>query len=114
MFRCPDGRHRRVIWGIGPYIADYPEQVLLACIVQNWCPKCVLFVIAFDKSNTHFTLHRCQGHRTDLDGNLSKFPRTRYFTEEVIEHLTVGELWDDFGIVADVIVSIQFFFTAHF
>jgi hypothetical protein len=39
VFRCPDQRYRRVIWGIGPYIADYPEQVLLACIVQDWCAK---------------------------------------------------------------------------
>jgi hypothetical protein len=37
--RCPDGHFRRVIYGIGPYIADYPEQALLACIVQGWCPK---------------------------------------------------------------------------
>ena len=29
--------------GKGPYIADYPEQALLACIVQNWCAKCALF-----------------------------------------------------------------------
>ncbi|KAH9976656.1 hypothetical protein BGW80DRAFT_1250159 [Lactifluus volemus] len=25
---------------LGPYIADYPEQVWLAAIVQGWCPKC--------------------------------------------------------------------------
>lgn len=37
--QCPDGHLRRVIYGIGPYIADYPEQALLACIVQGWCPK---------------------------------------------------------------------------
>ncbi|KAJ7429538.1 hypothetical protein B0H11DRAFT_2405483 [Mycena galericulata] len=37
---CSDGHFRRVIYGIGPYIADYPEQVWLAAIVQNWCPKC--------------------------------------------------------------------------
>lgn len=36
---CPDGHLRRVIYGIGPYIADYPEQALLAGIVQGWCPK---------------------------------------------------------------------------
>ena len=35
--RCCDGRFRRVIYGVGPYIADYPEQALLACIVQGWC-----------------------------------------------------------------------------
>ena len=39
VLKCPDGHFRRVVYGIGPYIADYPEQVLLTCIVQNWCPK---------------------------------------------------------------------------
>jgi hypothetical protein len=37
--RCPDGHFRRAVYTLGPYIADYPEQVWLACIVQNWCPK---------------------------------------------------------------------------
>lgn len=39
MLHCPDGHWRRAIYGLGPYIADYPEQVFLAGIVQNWCPK---------------------------------------------------------------------------
>jgi len=37
--QCPDGHFRRVIYGLGPYIADYPEQALLASVVQGWCPK---------------------------------------------------------------------------
>jgi hypothetical protein len=37
--RFPDGHFRKVIYGLGPYIADYPEQALLGCIVQGWCPK---------------------------------------------------------------------------
>jgi hypothetical protein len=37
--RFPDGHFRKVIYGIGAYIADYPEQALLACVVQGWCPK---------------------------------------------------------------------------
>lgn len=37
--RCPDGHFRRVIYDFGPFIADYPEQVMLAGIVQNWCCK---------------------------------------------------------------------------
>ena len=37
--RFPDGHFRRVIFGLGPYIADYPEQALIACIVQGWCPR---------------------------------------------------------------------------
>ena len=90
--------------GMGPYIADYSKQALLACIVQNWCAKFALAFIASDKYFTYFTFHRCQGHRTDLDSDLSKFPHTCNFTEEVIEHCTVSELWDDFGIVSDVIV----------
>ena len=39
--RCSDGHFRHVIYGLGPYIADYPEQALLACIVQGWCPRYV-------------------------------------------------------------------------
>ncbi|KAK7457887.1 hypothetical protein VKT23_010231 [Stygiomarasmius scandens] len=38
--RCPDGHYRRVIYDLAAYIADYPEQVYLAGIVQGWCPKC--------------------------------------------------------------------------
>jgi hypothetical protein len=37
--RCPDGHLRRVIYDLAAYIADYPEQVYLAGVVQNWCPK---------------------------------------------------------------------------
>jgi hypothetical protein len=39
VYCCPDMHYQCVIWGIGPYIADYPEQVLLSCIVQGWCAK---------------------------------------------------------------------------
>ena len=38
--KCPDGFHRRAIFQLGPFIADYPEQVYLAGVVQGWCPKC--------------------------------------------------------------------------
>ena len=35
---CADHHFRRAIYGIGPYITDYPEQALVACIVTGWCP----------------------------------------------------------------------------
>jgi hypothetical protein len=35
----PDAHYRKVIYGLGPYITDYPEQALLACTMQGWCPK---------------------------------------------------------------------------
>ncbi len=37
--RFGDRHFRHVIYGLGPYIGDYPEQVLLACIVSGWCAK---------------------------------------------------------------------------
>jgi len=37
--RCADGHFRQVIYGIGPYISDYPEQALLPCVVSEWCPR---------------------------------------------------------------------------
>jgi hypothetical protein len=38
----PDGHFRKVIYGLGPYIVDYPEQALLAChITQLHCKAAV-------------------------------------------------------------------------
>lgn len=37
--KCADGLYRNVVYGLGPYIADYPEQVLISGIVQGWCPR---------------------------------------------------------------------------
>ncbi|KAG6326186.1 hypothetical protein ID866_12903, partial [Astraeus odoratus] len=34
-----NGYHCHVIYGLGPYIADYEEQALLACIVHGWCAR---------------------------------------------------------------------------
>jgi hypothetical protein len=36
---CPDGHWRTTIFSVGPFIADYPEQVELAGVVSTWCPK---------------------------------------------------------------------------
>ena len=43
--RCPDGHFRRVIYDLGPFIADYPEQVMLTGIVQGWCPRYVSYTL---------------------------------------------------------------------
>jgi hypothetical protein len=39
--RCPDQHFRQAIYGLGPYIADYPEQVLLAGVITGWCIRYV-------------------------------------------------------------------------
>ena len=103
VFRCPDGHYRHVVWGIGPYIADYPEQVLLTCIVQGWCPRQAILAFMIN-CIPHFFPCRCQGSKKDLDGELSKYPRSREFTEELVKNLPVMTLWKEFGIIPDVVV----------
>ncbi|KAH7919985.1 hypothetical protein BV22DRAFT_1107896 [Leucogyrophana mollusca] len=40
--RCADGHYWCIIYSLGPYIADYEEQVVLAGIVREWCAKCLV------------------------------------------------------------------------
>ncbi|KDR77955.1 hypothetical protein GALMADRAFT_94455 [Galerina marginata CBS 339.88] len=80
--RYADGHYRRTIYGLGPYIADYPEQVLLACIVQNWCP-------------------RCDAAWNNLDGGGGR--RAHRLTEALFEALGTKALWDDYGIVDGIL-----------
>ncbi|KAI0640437.1 hypothetical protein C8Q79DRAFT_452272 [Trametes meyenii] len=81
--QCPDGHFRRAVWAIGPYIADYPEQVLVANIVQGWCPACLKFPTKLDSEEL--------GQR-----------RARVHTEALLETFEPATLWHDYGVVADV------------
>ncbi|KAG1791175.1 uncharacterized protein HD556DRAFT_1433032 [Suillus plorans] len=89
--RCSDGHFRRVIYGIGPYIADYPEQCSLASIVQQWCAKCTARKKHLDEEDIMIT------------------PRSHCLTKALIEALTSGELWEEYGIADDILP-----FTASF
>ncbi|KAG1720956.1 uncharacterized protein EDB91DRAFT_1240357 [Suillus paluster] len=81
--RFGDGHYRRVIYGLGPYIADYEEQVLLACIVRGWCPRCM----SNRKNLDEKSLCRCRDH-----------------TEALIEEVATSlALWDEYGIVSDLV-----------
>ena len=64
----PDGHFQRMIWGIRPYIADYPEQVLLSCIVQGWCAWYVTFS-SLDSTMYQLFLPRCQAASDQLDNS---------------------------------------------
>jgi Plavaka transposase len=61
----PDGHFQRTIYGLCPYIADYPEQVLLSGVVQNWCLQYDYLFFGF--LTTHF-FHRWLANSKDLDG----------------------------------------------
>ncbi|TFK19711.1 hypothetical protein FA15DRAFT_659672 [Coprinopsis marcescibilis] len=80
---CPDGHYRRAIYSIGPVIADYPEQVWLACVVQNWCAK-------------------CDAKHDDLN-NPNAGRRTHEKTDILLECFDPTILWKSFGVRADVV-----------
>ncbi|KAJ7697723.1 hypothetical protein B0H17DRAFT_1197375 [Mycena rosella] len=77
-----DGHYRRVIYGLGPYIADYPEQVLLTCTVQGWCA-------------------RCTASNKDLDGPSGR--RSQPHTEALFDVFDHKTLWDDYGVIPDIL-----------
>ncbi|KAG2353055.1 hypothetical protein BDR07DRAFT_1454708 [Suillus spraguei] len=71
-----DGHYRRVIYGLGPYIADYEEQVLLACIIQLG----VLHIA--DELDETSLLH------------------SRIHTDALIEECNFDTLWKEYGIIS--------------
>ncbi|KAL0568424.1 hypothetical protein V5O48_013559 [Marasmius crinis-equi] len=87
---CPDGHFRRIVYDLAAFIADYPEQVLLAGVVQGWC--C-----------------RCAACNNELEGRAQS--RSREWVRTVLEEYG-GDgsiLWDNFGIDDDVLPFTHFF-----
>ncbi|KAG1874326.1 hypothetical protein F4604DRAFT_1880852 [Suillus subluteus] len=80
---CGDGHFRRVIYSLGPYIADYEEQLVLSCVVKHWCPKCIAV-------------------RTDLDSG--GIYHCREHTDFLIDELHADILWDEYGLIGDIVL----------
>ena len=104
---CPDGHFRRAIYSLGPYIADYPEQVWLAGIVQGWCPKYVSALILKSIPSSGNLIFRCEASPDDLDGNISKTRRRRHErTDFIIKCFDPGVVWEKYGIRSDIVVRL--------
>ena len=104
--RFPDGHFRKAVYGLGPYIADYPEQALLACIVQGWCPKYVFYFDDFMFLLTN--LSRCTAPADDRDSG-QHVRRSQAHSELLVEEFELGMLWDEYGLVGNIVVSIYFY-----
>ncbi|KIM57459.1 hypothetical protein SCLCIDRAFT_130430, partial [Scleroderma citrinum Foug A] len=83
---CADGHYQRAIYGLGPYIGDYPEQALLTCIVQGWCPKCT-------------------AHRKKLDRKDDVCPCHHTHTKVLLDTFSSKVLWKEYGIFDDILVT---------
>ncbi|OBZ65379.1 hypothetical protein A0H81_14520 [Grifola frondosa] len=77
--------HRNAVALIGflALLKDYPEQALLACIVQGWCPRCTAL-------------------NNDLDG-AGGGRRTREHTEALVADFELGVLWNEYGLIGDIV-----------
>ncbi|KAF8262148.1 hypothetical protein EI94DRAFT_1773268 [Lactarius quietus] len=75
--KCPDGHFHHAIFSLGPYIADYPEQVWLTGI-------------------------RCDAQPTNLDGPESH-RQSHTKTDLLIKTFSPRVLWDDFGVHHNIV-----------
>ncbi|KAI0682812.1 hypothetical protein C8T65DRAFT_750046 [Cerioporus squamosus] len=91
VLRCPDPHFRRAIFELGPFIADYPEQVYLSRIVSGWCPKC------FAVPDHVF------GPGDSRSCNAMHAAKATY---------TLHEQWDAFGINSDITPFTEYFLCA--
>ncbi|KAG0701698.1 hypothetical protein DFH29DRAFT_982629 [Suillus ampliporus] len=89
IIKCVDGHYRRAVYGLGPYIADYPEQLLLSCIVQNWCPCGIA-----DPKN--------------LDGTPCG-QRSHLHTRTLKQGFSALDMWFRWGIIDDILPFTSYF-----
>ncbi|TFK72995.1 hypothetical protein BDN72DRAFT_894243 [Pluteus cervinus] len=91
--RCGDGFFRYILYRLGPYIGDYPEQCLIALIVYGWCPRCTAYA------------HNLDGDEAD------RILRSHEYVQDLFElhEGDLEELWNAYGIVGDTQP-----FTTHF
>lgn len=103
---CADSHFRHMIYGLGLYIVDYPEQVLLACVVQGWCAK---YVVTLLLNYISYSLKgvRCMSHCMELDD--PDIPQHCYeHTCALLDTLDLKALWEEYSIIGDLVVCALF------
>ena len=101
--RCPDGHFRCVKYDLASYIADYPEQVYLAGVVQHWCPKYEPSFLHYPTmNNTNLLIYRCLAFHSNLDCPAGR--RSHEHTKRLKEIIDSKMLWDEYGIDDDITV----------
>ena len=96
---CPDSHYCRVIFLLGLYIVDYPEQCLLSNIVQGWCPGYICNYLLYWHTLT--ICFRCNAPSKNID--CGRFiQHLEAHTELLCKSCEMAELWDNYGIVGDV------------
>ncbi|KAI6138815.1 hypothetical protein BKA82DRAFT_4332492 [Pisolithus tinctorius] len=79
---CGNKYYWCVIDALAAYTAHYEEQVLLSCIIWNWCPKCLAHQESLDDDVLH-----CHHEHADA----------------MIEEFDFCKLWDTYGIVGNIV-----------
>ena len=100
VYRCPDGHFRRIAFGIGPFIADYPEQAMQVGIKQGWCPRLISF-FHYKRFKMTIALLRCTALPADIDGAAGI--RQHGLTDALLDTFSSKLLWDEYGIDAEII-----------
>ena len=90
--RCPNGHYWRVIYGLSPYIANYPEQQSTSSFFQIISPS-------------HLFL-RCTAPQLNLNQMEGVTRRCQDHTELLVHELELGILWDGWGVVGDIVVRL--------
>ncbi|KAG2115732.1 uncharacterized protein F5147DRAFT_743328 [Suillus discolor] len=80
--QCGDGHYQRIIYGLRPYIADYEEQVVLVCMVKDWCGRCLAFPSNLDEGSISWSCEH---------------------TDALVDSVDFGILWDEYGIIGELV-----------
>ena len=91
LMTCPDGLVRRIFLILAAYIADFPQQCLVACCKESRCPKCM---VARDKhgESTRSSAHvQCQTMKS-----LKKYENGEISKEEFDGNLGLQAVYEPF------------------